>query len=507
MKRPRPQAESDQALGVTLIELMVVMLIVVTVSALVLKQIAPTLESRGVREGARLLNVFLNTARARAIETNRPAGVWFERMPGLPEVCVNLSYAQVPEVYCGAYPDSAVEAFIVSNSSTTNSPIFNGTTFIPPDDSTYFVNVVRPCRKSKPGDTSEFTNGWGTTNTLTQQFVRAGDMIEFNGVPNLYRLDNIVSMDANVKSNLGSAWSSAAGYWCIGINALKYNLTDSSMAGTKEFDLRGNLSKNQFMYNSNVGPYCTVGSSLYSSGVSVPFKIYRQPIKIAAGSVQLPEGAVIDLNYSGTGGQYGVPFYPRHVAGAGGISPGTGTATVPAQPRNPYAGNPLDINGAPTTSTDPKTYDNTPIILLFGPSGAVDQIYCRVWSPTTVTTVPYRYTGTTVTGLLYFLVGQRDRVPADPTMAPAANASVIQLQNNWFDPQNLWVTVNCGTGLVSTALNWSGTATLQSQIIGSSNQASTISAYIGPNAPSGYTDGLATARYWAAVGITAGGDR
>src|SRR3984957_13516330 len=98
------------ACGVTLLELLAVCTISLLISGAVLRAIAPALAGRQVREGARMLNVFINSARNRAIESGQPAGIWLDRLPNMPEACVNLSYAQVPQAYSGDYSDSMIEA-------------------------------------------------------------------------------------------------------------------------------------------------------------------------------------------------------------------------------------------------------------------------------------------------------------------------------------------------------------------------------------------------------------
>src|SRR5271170_5392403 len=100
------------ARGVTLLELLAVCTISLLISGAVLRAIAPALAGRQVREGARMVNVFINAARNRAIESGRPAGIWLDRLAKMNEACVSMAYAQVPLPYAGDYSDSMLEAFI-----------------------------------------------------------------------------------------------------------------------------------------------------------------------------------------------------------------------------------------------------------------------------------------------------------------------------------------------------------------------------------------------------------
>ncbi|HEX3654387.1 MAG TPA: hypothetical protein VHV55_01200, partial [Pirellulales bacterium] len=81
----------------TLLELLVVVTIMLLITGIAIRTVMPAIEGRQIREGARQLNVFINSARNRAMVTGRPMGVWIDRLAGLPEAAMAISYAQVPE--------------------------------------------------------------------------------------------------------------------------------------------------------------------------------------------------------------------------------------------------------------------------------------------------------------------------------------------------------------------------------------------------------------------------
>ncbi len=84
----------------TLLELLIVLLILLMVTAASVPIIAPALRNRQVREGARMLSAYLGAAKARAVETGRPVGVMFERFNGQP-FALTVSQMEVPPPYSG----------------------------------------------------------------------------------------------------------------------------------------------------------------------------------------------------------------------------------------------------------------------------------------------------------------------------------------------------------------------------------------------------------------------
>jgi hypothetical protein len=128
----------------------------------------------------------------------------------------------------------------------------------------------------------------------------------------------------------------------------------------------------------------------------VPFKIFRQPVKSHATPLQLPAGAVIDLEFSGSDNNPGA-FYP-------------------ASPQ-----------------------DNTPVVIMFSPNGAVEGVYVqgnpvRAVSP------------------IYLLIGKRERV-RDLVNTPLPGIPAPEDLPNLTDLANLWITINPQTGLVTTTEN------------------------------------------------------
>lgn len=103
--------------GLTLVELLVVVIIMTTLVATVIPLMAPAVETRRIREAARGTSAFIAATRARAIETGRPAGIWLERMAGEPGAAITLFEAEVPPPYAGPIPGAAVAMKVVNQAN------------------------------------------------------------------------------------------------------------------------------------------------------------------------------------------------------------------------------------------------------------------------------------------------------------------------------------------------------------------------------------------------------
>lgn len=390
--------------GITLIELLVVIFIILLITSITIPQIQPALENRRTREGARLLNVMFNAARNRAMESGRPAGIWLERMPGLPEACVSIHFAETPPPYSGDFLDSAV------------------TTYYEPFGANYpdasireYWYIVTPTTT-----TALLPDRWWNPEPNAQQLVRPGDYIKLNTSDRPLKLKAAKRSDLRLAGGDTYVWYAAYGA----------NKRDNEPFGgfTNERDINGNFVIRWWDLNwrrIRWGPQRSWAGPAAVRRPGLPYQIIRQPQKMAAGAVTLPEGVVIDLNYSGT------PFWSFH--------PRNNYSNLAADPNassnSPYRGNPHFPN------------DETPIIVMFSPTGMVENVYSRInvnrarvidwteWRPITY---------------LYFLVGDAEKVPCKTGWGAGQNG-LDQYDNNWLDLTNYWVTINPFTGLVNTA--------------------------------------------------------
>jgi prepilin-type N-terminal cleavage/methylation domain-containing protein len=97
--------------GLTLVELLVVIVILTMVTAATIPLMAPVTGARKIRESARLLGSVLAQAQSRALATGRPAGVWIQRLASGPNdfvdranQAIDLFLCESPPPYSGETP-------------------------------------------------------------------------------------------------------------------------------------------------------------------------------------------------------------------------------------------------------------------------------------------------------------------------------------------------------------------------------------------------------------------
>ena len=137
---------SQAAPAFTLVELLVVIAIIVTVSAIVVPLLTPVLDSRRIRETARIVSTQFASAQSEAMAKGRPVGVWIERL-GAADTTTNLDRSaamdlylcEVPQVYAGDTVNSRVQVAMQSGIAgfkfnTTSDFSWNQTDFLCPGD-------------------------------------------------------------------------------------------------------------------------------------------------------------------------------------------------------------------------------------------------------------------------------------------------------------------------------------------------------------------------------------
>ena len=135
--------------------MLIVITIIVILVGMATTLMRPDTEGRRIREAARMINVYISTARNRAMETGRPCGVVLETFNGTDAVML-LDQCDVPPLYCGETEGSV--ARVQYDSATT-------------------VRVTLQ------------TTG-GATEPLPECMVRRTDLIQFNGQGPMYSIDN-----------------------------------------------------------------------------------------------------------------------------------------------------------------------------------------------------------------------------------------------------------------------------------------------------------------------------
>jgi type II secretory pathway pseudopilin PulG len=106
--------------GVTLLELLAVITIMLMITAAAIPMLVTSLQGRQIREAARQVSAYLAGARARAIETGRPVGVAFPpkqqytNFPNPQRYATNLYYVEVPPPYSGDVTGAACTVSVLS---------------------------------------------------------------------------------------------------------------------------------------------------------------------------------------------------------------------------------------------------------------------------------------------------------------------------------------------------------------------------------------------------------
>jgi prepilin-type N-terminal cleavage/methylation domain-containing protein len=145
--------------GITLLELLIVMVILLMVTAAAIPIVAPAMRNRQMREATRLMSAYFGAARARAVQTGRPVGVRIERFNGS-TFALSLSQIEVPPPYSG---DSTSSKMKVRSKTPT------------PSSDTYFQS-----RFGASGFTAKWFEATDDTGDFTASMVRIGDEIQFN---------------------------------------------------------------------------------------------------------------------------------------------------------------------------------------------------------------------------------------------------------------------------------------------------------------------------------------
>lgn len=302
--------------GITLLELLVTVSILLMLMTVVLPGLNNTSDERLIREAARSIDVFLAAARNRAIETGRPAGVSFERVPGATQACMALRRVETPPNYSGDYFDTMVK--VRRSSSTLTIQICDAT-------------------------------GSALTAAVEDGYISRGDEIRLNLQGPVFSITDFDKDNGTITASVPSGYSV---------------------------------------------PWPT-GASSWSQPVR--FEIARRPIAARTPPMQLPPSVVVDLAYSG---------------------------------REYYDNGGWQLHRFYASSLSSNT---NPVIILFGPTGAVTRYYYNNTDSSWGTLGILRPFDRV--DRVFLLVGKRKQLGTDA---------------NWQDLTNLWVTIDPQTGQATT---------------------------------------------------------
>lgn len=235
--------------GFTLVELLVVIVIVLSLTAATLPIVFPALENRRMREAARLVNTYLAGARTRAIKTGRPVGVVFERDPVLGQIATTLSIAEVPPAFTGLTVGAQMRIY-VTNVLPDGTVLLNGALRFPP------------------------------------KFLHPGDLLRANYSGPLYTITG-VEVDGFIDNTQPDPITPDLGFNTIQLTTtVELNTLYTHPSGVRV---------------THALPWPTLGATAGTIPLSlVPFQIIRQPGRTAAAAMELPESIVFDMAASGS---------------------------------------------------------------------------------------------------------------------------------------------------------------------------------------------------------------
>jgi prepilin-type N-terminal cleavage/methylation domain-containing protein len=94
-----PRANSRR--GMTLLELMIVVMILGLLAVVVLPAISTSIESRRFREASRNVSSFIARSQVRALDAPHPRGLMIQPLAANPLAAIDLFFASTPSPYCG----------------------------------------------------------------------------------------------------------------------------------------------------------------------------------------------------------------------------------------------------------------------------------------------------------------------------------------------------------------------------------------------------------------------
>ena len=443
----RALSSAPSRLGLTLIELLVIIVILTLITSAAIPVMVVSQQGRRQRDAARMLTSFLNGARSRAIATGHAVGVVFEH-----ELKVQQTGPRDPVVTTVITPD-----FVTRLSYTEMPPPWSGDTV----DSTVAIvsaSLCGPNALNPKAASCAVIPPWGfdQQDLSWRGQIRQGDRIRFNYEGKWYRL------------YAGDPWFDTNGN---GVFDPGEDFLDWDYDGRCTHETLGLLLKDGYFHNkvfASFGgpmsgpppkspiytflgtdePYDPINGSMpkqvrfapppaSATGPIFPyellsrnfedpdgtkkerhpkFQIERQPARTASDVLQLPEGAGIDLYWSGMKGD------------------------------SAFFGDADGVSGRA-----PDEIGQFRPMILFGPSGRVEYVYNGA-------------AASRPAGSIFLLVGRTEGRMSIIADDPSSRIPLIPLRNyalsvkpppqfvsNVIDSRSLWVAISPQNGLVTTA--------------------------------------------------------
>lgn len=229
---------NHQRLGFTLVELLVLIAVLLTVTAVVIPSVRFVLKDRKIREAARVVDAFVVEAQTEAVSTGM-GGIWIERDTNTPNTATRIYKIKSPPPYTGDFLGATCQ---ITQAGPNPAEILNGVD----DDGNMIVDdlylgLVR-------------FNMQTSSNSIN--LIRAGDLIQFD----------------------------FKGPWYV-------------IAATPTWAGGGNQFTNPVPFFSSAGPIPTVPGG--GQPLNIRFKVFRMPQRSSSSYIDLPRTTMIDLSKSG----------------------------------------------------------------------------------------------------------------------------------------------------------------------------------------------------------------
>lgn len=428
--------------GLTLVELLVVIVILTTLVTTAIPVLSPGGDDRKIREASRQINAYLSGAQSRAIRTGRPYGVALERLSSVTGnvedngSAATLRYVEVPAPYSGF--DESSLARIAWN----------------PELQVMQLQLVRYGRANTPAvDTLPF--GYDA-DLIPPKFLRDGDRIETAG--HSFYLRSPVPVTGGRGND--AALDTEGVFFESSNNARPLVFLLESVEGGDQGVVYHTVNNSQgasFAYNPaapTVSSNTTGASDTFFWSSPAPYKIFRQPAPATGAPLQLPAGIAIDLRASGFSN--GVALHL-----------------------------PSDAFHDDSNYPDGQVFSD-PVLLMYSPEGTIASATFRQYTPQEIlndvpdTTNPTSKR-TLVTSSLSLLIGRTELIPAEPTdnavarwsgdplnskeldepinlatdLNGLADDEQFELRNkyNWLNLESRWIILGAQSGSVSTVEN------------------------------------------------------
>jgi prepilin-type N-terminal cleavage/methylation domain-containing protein len=411
--------------GMTLIELLIVIVILTTLVAAAIPILSPSSNDRRIREASRAVNTYITAAQTKAMELRRPVGVALKKLSadtGNADdngVCLELYQVEQPPAFTGFDETSAVRI------SFSTTPYQVRMQFVRRDQTTTGTNL---------------STGW-FPDSIPEKMLQPGDRIEVAGNvyrflapatnPNLYPSEKPAELDTQ-----GRFYNQDVGNSNETLIFFAQVENDAGQMLNCEVDREGYLVKPQ-LHAANGFPQLTLiryGGNTHVAGqppfwtTPTSYKILRQPSPTSAEPYQLPEGIAIDLRASGDS---------RDVY------------------HNAEHQQPVDRNN-----------NQSPVMILFTPEGSVHRVVLNVGPGLSdLSGFADKIISDPIVSSIFLLIGPRENIPvtqltSDNTLKTVGSNQLtdteleeLKTSINWLNPESRWVVIGAQSGRVVSTEN------------------------------------------------------